>query len=86
MKINGKDDIPYIMENKTCLKPSTYIFYAAFPASFCMFTYVYRRAVVNGCSLPAGSEHLPDNFRSPHRPLESAFVGVPGEAAGYVQR
>jgi hypothetical protein len=23
MKVNGKDDIPYIMENKTCLKPPT---------------------------------------------------------------
>jgi hypothetical protein len=21
MKVNGKDDIPYIMENETCLKP-----------------------------------------------------------------
>ena len=23
MKVNGKDDIPYIMENKKCSKPST---------------------------------------------------------------
>jgi len=23
MKVNGKDDIPYIMENKKCLKPPT---------------------------------------------------------------
>jgi hypothetical protein len=23
MRVNGKDDIPYIMENKTCLKPSS---------------------------------------------------------------
>jgi hypothetical protein len=27
MKINGKDDIPYIMENNKCLKPpTTYIY------------------------------------------------------------
>jgi hypothetical protein len=25
MKVNGKDDIPYIMENKKCLKPPTRI-------------------------------------------------------------
>ena len=25
MKVNGKDDIPYIMENKTCSKPPTII-------------------------------------------------------------
>jgi hypothetical protein len=23
MKVNGKDDIPYVMENKKCLKPPT---------------------------------------------------------------
>ena len=23
MKVNGKDDIPYIIEKKTCLKPPT---------------------------------------------------------------
>ena len=23
MKVNGKDDIPYMMENKTCSKPPT---------------------------------------------------------------
>jgi hypothetical protein len=27
MKVNGKDDIPYIMENKTCLKPPTRYIY-----------------------------------------------------------
>ena len=26
MKVNGKDDIPYIMENKKCLKPPTRIY------------------------------------------------------------
>jgi hypothetical protein len=31
MKVNGKDDIPYIMENKKCLKPPTRtVFSAAF--------------------------------------------------------
>ena len=29
MKVNGKDDIPYIMENKKCLKP---------PTSYCSIT------------------------------------------------
>jgi hypothetical protein len=27
MKVNGKDDIPYIMENKKCLKPPTRYIY-----------------------------------------------------------
>ena len=27
MKVNGKDDIPYIMNNKTCLKPPTRYIY-----------------------------------------------------------
>ena len=37
--------------------------------------------VVNGWvgGWPTGSEHLPDNFWSPHLPLESALVDVPGE-------
>ena len=26
MKVNGKDDIPYIMENKKCLKPPTILY------------------------------------------------------------
>ena len=27
MKVNGKDDIPYTMENKKCLKPPTRLVY-----------------------------------------------------------
>jgi len=27
MKVNGKDDIPYIMENKKCLKSPTRMFF-----------------------------------------------------------
>ena len=27
MKVNGKDDIPHIMENKKCLKPPTRMFF-----------------------------------------------------------
>ena len=28
--VNGKDDIPYIMENKTCLKPPTSLYAPSF--------------------------------------------------------
>jgi len=31
MKVNGKDDIPYIMENKKCLKPPTSTANRTFP-------------------------------------------------------
>jgi hypothetical protein len=32
-KVNGKDDIPYIMENKKCLKPPTSLFCFHIPFS-----------------------------------------------------